>query len=109
MKQFSALVLLASLLISGCATHYTERPTPNTVELHLFNPSAKEVFFYSSTNDFTPQAMQRNTWRYWTVTVEIDQQFKYFYIVDGKVVIPECDLREQDDFGRYNCIYSPTL
>ena len=32
-----------------------------------------------------------------------------FYIVDGAVYLPQCRLKEQDDFGSANCLYIPGM
>jgi hypothetical protein len=43
----------------------------------------------------------------WKVTLSRLNEFKYFYLVDGKAYLPDCRLRENDDFGSNNCVFSP--
>jgi hypothetical protein len=38
--------------------------------------------------------------------VSADRDFSYFYLVDGKVLQPDCRMHEQDDFGGTNCVHS---
>ena len=40
------------------------------------------------------------------VSINASRDFRYFYLVDGKVLIPDCRMVEQDDFGGANCVYS---
>ena len=34
----------------------------------------------------------------WMVSLNRVSEFKYFYLVDGKTYLPDCRLRENDDF-----------
>jgi hypothetical protein len=43
------------------------------------------------------------------MTVPKGGEFRYFYLVDGKIHLPDCPYREMDDFGSYNCLYKPDL
>ena len=45
----------------------------------------------------------------WQISVPGNESFRYFYMIDGKKFLPDCLLRENDDFGGENCIYSPEL
>jgi len=36
-------------------------------------------------------------------------EFKYFYMIDDKMFVPECSMNEKDDFGSVNCVYIPLL
>jgi hypothetical protein len=45
----------------------------------------------------------------WINRVPSGREFRYFYSVDGKILVPECALTEKDDFGSENCLYSPGL
>jgi len=109
MNPLKALPLIMMLIIGGCASHYTLRPSEQVVELRLFSPFAERVFFYCSVNGFRAQPADTTIWRYWTIKVNYNEPFAYFYVVDGKVVVPDCALQEQDDFGSYNCIYQAKL
>jgi hypothetical protein len=41
------------------------------------------------------------------MTVPKSGEFRYFYLVDGRIYHPDCQYREMDDFGSYNCLYKP--
>lgn len=79
------------------------------VELKLFRPFADCVEFYSSATGFSPQRPLRTVWGNWVVHITDTKEFKYFYVVDGKVVLPDCTYKEMDDFGRFNCVYTISL
>jgi hypothetical protein len=104
MKLYGLPVVLVLVMLEGCATHAISHYSEDVVELRLFSPFAEQVFLYCSADAFKPKQANVNIWRYWTVKVNSTNDFSYFYVVDGKIVTPECDLREQDDFGNYNCI-----
>jgi hypothetical protein len=65
------------------------------------------VAFASSLDAFNPHLASRvDGWR-WVISVAADTEFRYFYIVDGAVYVPECRFYENDDFGSRNCVYMP--
>lgn len=109
MRPQLSLYLLPLLAFSGCASHGSPASPEAGAELLLFQPLAGQVLFYSSRNRFEPRAAERRRSGYWAVTVGCDDEFTYFYTVDGTVHVPDCPLREQDDFGRNNCIYPKCL
>lgn len=109
MSRLSRLVYLLVLFTGGCAQHSITAADENTVDLRLFSPLAKKVYLHSSENHFLPQRAHRESIVYWSVTVHFQEQFSYFFTVDDTVVIPACAYREQDDYGRFNCIYPRSL
>jgi len=69
-----------------------------------FKTEAEEVIFYSSANGFKPlQASKNGEW--WTVTINNTKKMKYFLKTDENIYIPECKMKEFDDFGGELCIY----
>jgi hypothetical protein len=99
-----ATVLSGVFLIAGCNGHYT-RQKDDHVHLYLKDGHAREVLFLSSLDGFKCQRAQKIDGDTWKVTVTNGGDFKYFYVIDGNVHIPDCQCREKDDFGAYNCLY----
>ena len=109
MKQYILFLIIASVLVlSGCAGHYYERNN-NTVSIFLKKPNARQVYFLSSLNGYKPQKAIRVDEKTWQINAPAKTEFRYFYKVDGTEYLPECRLKEKDDFGSKICIYIPGL
>ena len=80
-------------------------------ELHVYlkNKEAEKVFILCSLDEYTPRQATYTGSGTWEAVLPNDTEFKYFYMVDGKVFVPECDMKEEDDFGSENCVYVPLL
>jgi hypothetical protein len=103
--QLTAIVIC----LAGCAAaHYHERQS-GRVTLYLKAPGASQVEFVSSLDAYSPQRASRLSNSRWAVTVATNSEFRYFYIVDGSVYLPECEFYEKDDFGSRNCVYVPGM
>jgi hypothetical protein len=70
-------------------------------------PDAKIVQFASSVDNYHVHDILKSEPGFWEVSIPRQLEFKYFYIVDGVTYIPDCRFKEQDDFGKQNCIYLP--
>jgi len=79
------------------------------MEFVLESPEASEVLFASSLDDFRLHPAVRSGRSRWVVTVPADNAFSYFYMVDDRLFLPPCTLREPDDFGNENCIFEPGM
>jgi hypothetical protein len=99
---------LIPLLLSGCAGHY-HQVEGETLHLYLKVPEAVHVDFASSLDGFKLHKAKRIGSEKWEVTAPAGMMFKYFYIVDGKIYVPTCRLKEYDGFGMENCIYEPQM
>lgn len=99
------LIFGSVLLMTGCATHYYE-VKGDTLDLYLNHPDAKEVAFAYSLDDFEPHDARKVDGR-WVVSVPSQNPFRYYYVLDGKLFLPPCKLKENDDFGSKNCIFTP--
>ena len=108
MKRHFVILVISMLVFSGCATHYY-RKNNDTVSIFLKKPDAKRVYFLSSLDGYKPRKATRIDNRTWRINTPAKTEFKYFYNVDGAVYLPECPLKEQDDFGSQICIYIPQL
>ena len=107
MKKLILQLTAIVICLAGCATaHYHERQS-DRVTFYLRAPGAEQVEFVSSLDAFNPNRANRLEGSRWAVTVANNSEFRYFYIVDGSVYLPECELYEKDDFGSRNCVYVP--
>ena len=108
MKRYLVLLMISMLVFSGCASHYYKKNN-DTVSIFLEKPDAKRVYFLSSKDGYKPRKAARVDSKTWQINTPAKTEFKYFYNVDGAVYLPECKLKEQDDFGSKICIYIPGL
>ena len=97
--------LLWFFSLSACAAH-SYRIHGNEVTLVLRRPDAKSVMLATSLDGFNLQPAAAVS-HAWAVTLPADKGFRYFYQVDGEIVVPDCALKERDDFGSENCIFEP--
>jgi len=108
MKRHLLFLLISMLVFSGCASHYYQKNN-DTVSIFLKKPDARRVYFLSSLDGYKPRQADRVDSRTWKINTPAKTEFTYFYNVDGAVYLPECRLKEQDDFGSQICIYIPGL
>jgi hypothetical protein len=108
MKKYTPFLMISVLVFAGCASHYY-REDNDMVRIFLKMPDAHQVYFFSSLDGYKPQRAIRLDDRTWEISASGQTEFKYFYKVDGKVYLPRCRLKEQDDFGSQNCIYIPGM
>ena len=106
MKQSIVSVLAAVFVAGGCTAHYHIIYNGN-VEMYLSVPQAQSVVLVVSSDPFQQVQALREDSGMWKVTLNRPSEFKYFYLVDGKAYLPDCRLREKDDFGSNNCVFSP--
>jgi hypothetical protein len=109
MKQYCLPFLMISLLVlTGCASHYYQKNN-DTISIFLKKSNARRVYFLSSLDGFKPRKAIRVDDQTWQINAPAKTEFRYFYRVDGAVYLPDCRLKEQDDFGSKTCIYIPEL
>ena len=101
-------MVAVSLLCAGCATHYN-RIEADRVNLYLRMPEAKMVYFSTSLDEFGLYRTEKTESGIWQVAVPATREFTYFYKVDGSIYLPDCELKEKDDFGGENCIFIPDM
>jgi hypothetical protein len=99
-------VLAAVFVTGGCAAHY-HLLTNGHLEMYLTAPQAQSVVLVVCSDPFQQVQALRDDAGTWKVTLNRLSEFKYFYLVDGKTYLPDCPLRENDDFGSTNCVFSP--
>jgi hypothetical protein len=101
-------MVAVSLLCAGCATHYYKMNS-DRVNLYLRMPEAKIVYVSTSLDEFALYRTKKLASGIWEVAVPATREFTYFYKVDGNIFLPDCKLKEQDDFGDENCIFIPDM
>ena len=107
MKIFFLIMAVAALGLGGCtAAHYYERQS-DRVTFYLQAPGAQQVVFACSLDEYNPHPAGKAGDSRWKVSVTAGSEFRYFYIVDGAVYVPDCKFYEKDDFGSRNCVYVP--
>ena len=102
MKRMAAVGTLAFLLL-GCSLSRVA-PQTDAIHLEILFPDAGEVFFASSLDGFSLHPAAKGKDGRWRISVTAKTEFRYFFLVDGKQVLPPCRMKEADDFGFYNCI-----
>ena len=107
MKQELVLLALSGLLLLGCSAHSC-RVEGQTAVLLLRQPDAQEVLLACSLDGYTLRPAKPVAGG-WEVTLPADSPFVYFYRVDGRPFVPDCPLKERDDFGAENCIFDPEM
>ncbi|MDD3815814.1 MAG: hypothetical protein PHZ02_14365 [Desulfocapsaceae bacterium] len=103
--NLQGLLLIFTLLTLGCAQQHSVQVHDDSVSFYYNDAKAKEIFFASSTDHFTYHPATKGSGDVWQVTIPLSKEFSYFYIVDGKVTVPDCPNTVLDDFGTKNCLY----
>ncbi|MBW2636429.1 MAG: hypothetical protein JRC86_02685 [Deltaproteobacteria bacterium] len=109
MKRYVLPSIAAFFLLSGCAASHFYRIEGANAHFYLRAPDSASVFFASSLDGYEFHEAKRVRNGLWKVTAPAGREFKYFYIVNGEVFFSSCELKEMDDFGSENCIYSPDM
>ncbi len=94
------------LFTMGCAQQHSVQVNENSLTFYYLDDKAKEIFFASSADHFQYHPAVKGSDNVWQVTVPLNKEFTYFYIVDGKVTVPDCQNVVLDDFGSKNCLYT---
>lgn len=82
-----------------------EFKTENSVMKGYFRvKDANSVAFYSSADGFTKNEAVKQR-KIWTVTIPESREFTYYLEKDGEIYLPECEMKQQDDFGGTVCVY----
>lgn len=108
-NYFIAVFFLLSVLLvlSGCASKHSVKIKDNEVLLYFKQPDAREVIFASNRDLFQYHRARNDNGGVWVYSMPKNEEFVYFYIVDGQVTVPDCENTVKDDFGSRNCVYVP--
>jgi len=105
--KFLLLIIPLLAVLTGCAaSHFVEQKS-DSLFFSLRFPKATRVQFSSSVDNFALHDTIKNKAGVWQLMIPFSLELKYFYIVDGSVYLPDCKLKETDDFGAENCLYQP--
>jgi len=104
MKLFVTSLIILMMSLTGCASHYF-RVKDDALNIYLKKPEARFVLFAYSKDGYELHPAEKIDSKTWLLTVPVDSEFSYFYLVDGVVFLPECRFKEKDDFGSENCIF----
>ena len=108
-KNFCYGLLLLLIFFPGCSRHYY-KITGDQVEIYIKGPdTAETVMFFSSLDEFQPHIAEKTNNNKWRMSLPADREFRYFFTMDNKIILPRCDVCEYDDFGSKNCIFMPEL
>ena len=108
-KFFCYLLIMEFLIIAGCtSTHYV-RIRSEKAYLYLEYENATTVLFLSSLDGYRLHRASKVNDATWVITVPSDRVFRYFYIIDGVVYIPDSKWKECDDFGSVNSLFVPDM
>ncbi len=102
-----SLSLLLLFCLAGCAASPTISRQDGHLDFRLHLPEAGEVLFASSRNSYQPQPLHRDRQGRWITRIPAEREFHYFFLVDGKLYLPDCRYRQHDDFGTATCIHQP--
>ncbi len=106
MTYRSAMFVAAAIYTVGCMGH-SGRPRLDGLYLYVSVPAAESVSLVTTGDGFREIRAHRVDQITWRVKLERAGGFTYFLLVDGEVFLPECLLREKDDFGSNNCVFDP--
>lgn len=105
MRRGLSLFFVFLFLTSCVSGAHRVKKTQSRVYFYLKNADAKSVLFACSQDGYKKHEATRIDESTWEVSVPLEGEFKYFYIVDGQAFTPDCLLLEDDDFGSKNCIF----
>jgi hypothetical protein len=108
LKNTLPLISVLVILLVACATH-RNGVRLEQITLFLQIENADEVRFACSLDHFKLKTATRTGSKTWSVRVPGDRAFTYFFTVDGTYYLPDCKMKEKDDFGHENCIYVPEM
>lgn len=105
MNKKNVLLIILVLFFSGCTSSHFVRKKDGLLTFVLRHAAANRVQFASSVDYYLLHDAQQKGAGVWWVDVPASPELKYFYVVDGQTYVPECGLKEKDDFGSENCIF----
>jgi hypothetical protein len=106
MKKWWLPFTIVVLWMVGCTGH-SYRSGNDRVTFYLELPDARRVDFACSLDQYNLRKVKKQEGGVWEISVPADLEFRYFFWVDGVVYLPECEYRENDDFGSENCVFVP--
>jgi len=99
------VIFILFIVITACARHYVKQ-SESSLSFYYNGEKADKVLFYSDINDFTGKKFKKSE-GYWVYSINKPadlKEIKFFYKINGKVHIPECEMKISDDFGGKLCV-----
>jgi hypothetical protein len=109
MIRYFLFLSVLFLFTMGCATHHYYDVKNEELHIYLKKPETKEVYLLCSLDEYKPRPAINTGSGVWESVLPSDMEFNYFFLVDGEVFIPACEMKEKDDFGSENCVYIPLM
>lgn len=106
MRRLMLMVGIA-VVMASCATHF-HQVQGDKLALYLVKPDAHQVLLACSLDGFEPHEAKKDGGQ-WVVCLPANSPFRYYYVLDGEIFLPPCQMKENDDFGSENCIFDPHL
>jgi hypothetical protein len=107
MKCLQIFFVAFFAIVGGCSTHFYTFEE-NKVTIYLKQPKAQTILFVCSLDGYEGRLLKQYN-GLWEVSLPAGKSFRYFYMVDDEIFIPQCPLQENNDFGSKNCIFEPKL
>lgn len=108
MSKYLMCLIVLIVLLTACAGRYY-KVKDDMVHFYLELSEAENVLFLSSLDGYESHKVKKNRDETWEIAVPADTEFRYFFMVDGKHFLPVCGLREIDDFGSANCVFTAEI
>ena len=108
MKIILSLLSLSILFSAGCVVH-EYKVIGQDLHIYLKDKKAEKVYVLCSLDAYKPRQATETGDGTWETVLPSNEEFRYFYLVDNEILIPACDMKEEDDFGSENCVYNPLL
>ncbi|GAB1536917.1 hypothetical protein ADMFC3_25480 [Geovibrio sp. ADMFC3] len=100
MKRTAVFFLM---LCVGCSQHsFTAKN--GMLEASFRIKDAEQVSLYHSADGFQENKTGLKDGK-WQTMIKKSEHFTYFLTVDGSIFLPDCEMKQQDDFGGEICIY----
>lgn len=104
-----AVLTIFILFTTACSPKHYTLARGNTLSLYFRQAKANKVIFASSIDQYQYHPATIAQDGVWEVTVPIQNEFAYFYIVDDVVTLPDCQQTVKDDFGSRNCLFVSSM
>ena len=97
------MTALAVLALTACADVRMNR-SQNGLDAAFRVKDAGSIALCPSFNGYEPlpAVQDSNTWK---LSLPPVKEFRYFLMKDGEIYLPDCPMKEYDDFGGQLCVY----
>lgn len=104
---FLSISIFTIVLVSACTgqSRYNVIDEKDGTAIVIRLPDARKVEFVCSCRNFAPAPAKKINNKMWSVTIPKSREFTYFFLVDGREYLPDCEFRQTDDFGSEICIH----